>query len=77
MVLPSVGEAAGQQVEPSIINNRIEGLERPTLDHIARFIFERVRQLGPVTRVTGMASYADRSYAASLQLLNAPVKAGA
>jgi 6-pyruvoyltetrahydropterin/6-carboxytetrahydropterin synthase len=32
--------------------NRVEGLERPTLEHIARYIFERVQQLGSVTRVT-------------------------
>lgn len=32
--------------------NRIAGLERPTLENIARFIFERVQSLGPIARVT-------------------------
>ncbi len=27
--------------------NRIAGLERPTLENLARFIFERVQPLGP------------------------------
>jgi 6-pyruvoyltetrahydropterin/6-carboxytetrahydropterin synthase len=32
--------------------NRIEGLEVPTLETLARYIFERVRPLGNVARVT-------------------------
>ena len=32
--------------------NRIAGLELPTLENLARFIFERVQPLGPVARVT-------------------------
>ena len=32
--------------------NRIEGLERPTLENITRFIFDRVQHAGPVARVT-------------------------
>lgn len=32
--------------------NRIEGLERPTLENIARFIFDRVQHVGPIARVT-------------------------
>jgi 6-pyruvoyltetrahydropterin/6-carboxytetrahydropterin synthase len=32
--------------------NRIEGLGPPTLENLARYIFEQVRQKAPVTRVT-------------------------
>jgi len=32
--------------------NRIAGLETPTLETLARYIFERVRPLGQVARVT-------------------------
>lgn len=32
--------------------NRIEGLERPTLENITRFIFDRILQFGPLARVT-------------------------
>lgn len=32
--------------------NRIEGLERPTLENITRFIFDRVKHVGPIARVT-------------------------
>jgi 6-pyruvoyltetrahydropterin/6-carboxytetrahydropterin synthase len=32
--------------------NRVEGLATPTLETLARFICERVRHVGPVTRVT-------------------------
>ncbi len=32
--------------------NRVEGLERPTLENITRFIFDRVQHIGPVSRVT-------------------------
>ncbi|MPR10943.1 6-pyruvoyl trahydropterin synthase family protein [Microvirga tunisiensis] len=32
--------------------NRIEGLERPTLENITRFIFDRIEHIGPIARVT-------------------------
>lgn len=32
--------------------NRIEGLERPTLENITRFIYERILKIGPLSRVT-------------------------
>jgi 6-pyruvoyltetrahydropterin/6-carboxytetrahydropterin synthase len=32
--------------------NRIEAIGPPTLENLARFICEQVRQVGPVTRVT-------------------------
>lgn len=32
--------------------NRIEALGPPTLENLARFICEQIRQVGPVTRVT-------------------------
>ncbi|MBQ0819946.1 MULTISPECIES: 6-pyruvoyl trahydropterin synthase family protein [Microvirga] len=32
--------------------NRIEGLEQPTLENITRFIFDRVKHIGPIARVT-------------------------
>jgi 6-pyruvoyltetrahydropterin/6-carboxytetrahydropterin synthase len=32
--------------------NRIEALGAPTLENLARFIFERVQHVGPLTRVT-------------------------
>jgi len=32
--------------------NRIEGLGVPTLENLARFVYEQISDLGPVTRVT-------------------------
>jgi 6-pyruvoyltetrahydropterin/6-carboxytetrahydropterin synthase len=32
--------------------NNVEGLGVPTLENLARFVFERVKHCGPVTRVT-------------------------
>ncbi len=32
--------------------NRVEGLERPTLENITRFIFDRVQHVGPISKVT-------------------------
>jgi 6-pyruvoyltetrahydropterin/6-carboxytetrahydropterin synthase len=32
--------------------NRIEALGTPTLENLARYIFERVQHVGPLTRVT-------------------------
>jgi 6-pyruvoyltetrahydropterin/6-carboxytetrahydropterin synthase len=43
--------AVGKRLDHKLLN-KIEGLGKPTLENLARYICEEIAHVGPVTRVT-------------------------